>query len=493
MSYTDEQSQFLVDAWQAGHISVSAELERALSEAMANVQLRQSAFFSTSTPSETSRPLSKVHTSSTASPDDRSSSSRSSKLSSQARQSPSSSRSTPEQKSRGGEASSRSPVPSEVKKPFSRKASVTRNPDGTGGEGADRKRERSAPQLKKLKTFQLEAMVFNEKPLPATPDEVKLSPVELFSASHKHTRSASSGRILPSPRHTNEQSSSHGKGSHFIRQSTIQALRPVDGNLATLGLLAQLPPSTPKADKNLDSHKRDNHKDPSLQRTDSVIALQTPEQTCWKRTAYLPGEIKLQKPGMQRPDSSIGFGTNGTVAGFDLFKDLHDEKSSGRTRRSEIGVIDDVLAFMDSYGFDPVHFDHDEFWKDPGLDTLDLFDCHSPSSSRYSPTTPHSTQGWSIAVQSPISPSRRLSNSVFSKHAHAASVSQYSDRGRDSWSLYNNGVGSRQFPSSPSPPLPPPKSSTERGRVVGARPSPRNGNQGRIGMMRLLKGAGSIV
>lgn len=491
MSYTDEQSQFLVDAWQAGHISVSAELERALSEAMANVQLRESTFFDPSSSPEPPRPSNRVRPLSSAHQRRPSGSSRSQRTSSQPSRSQ---RSTPDRQHKASGSPIASPINHFDRESNARRASAVNTADGVDG-ATRRRREGSTSQLKNLKTLQLEAMAFEDKPLPATPDQAGSTPVELFHPEHKHTRSASSGRILPSPIQPLERSL-RAKGDPLIRQSAIQALRPVDKNLSTLGVLARLPPSTPKlSDSSTRSTPKENRVSQSLQRTDSVITLQSPEQTCWKNTAYTPGEIKLQKLGMQRPDSTIGFGTNGGVVGFDLFKDLHDDRSSIRTRQSEIGVIDDVLSFVESYGFDPVSFEHDEFWlKDTTSfhGTLDLFDHISPSSSTYSPTSPRSPPAWSVQSQSPLSPSRRLSNGLLSKYTQSPSVSHFADRGRDSWNLYGSGAGPRTLQPSPSPPLPPPKTGSERGRPTG-RPVTRNGKDSRIGMMRLLKGAGSIV
>ncbi|KAF2099328.1 hypothetical protein NA57DRAFT_55299 [Rhizodiscina lignyota] len=375
----------------------------------------------------------------------------------------------------------------------SQKAGLTTTPKGL----SERQRVKNALQLKKLDTLRVEAMAFTNKPLPATPESVAPTPVEMYNptsqekiSQHRHTRSASSGKVLPAPSPKQQSPLSPTSQAKLNRQSQRQHSR---------GSSSLDSGSSPGADGLAHALRL---------RSGSVITLVPPEQTAWRRSSYVPGPIKLQQKrvhALQDADEAFGVGDFTNYGNFganlDIFKDVLGETdgASVSTRKSDDAVLDDVVVFMESFGFDPVSFTGDEFWLEPEQRSNAIQHFHN-----YRTGTSVSSASASLPPYSPYgNPPRRLSASGLAHWASHRNAGPIKEKDRESWNSWSSGSTghshSRPLPPSPIPPMVPPKygDSPDRERRTVSKGSKAGGIPGReapkIGVWRLLKGAGSIV
>lgn len=118
------------------------------------------------------------------------------------------------------------------------------------------------------------------------------------------------------------------EGSQGSQDSSIECpLTPVEMDLGALAMIAAVPdPTTGTPSVKLKSGK--------------LMAILTPEQTCWQRASYLPGPIRLESSFLPHSAS--------TLTDMDL---LQNPTSFGhsRTKADDI-VLDDVVDFFISFG-----------------------------------------------------------------------------------------------------------------------------------------------
>ena len=106
--------------------------------------------------------------------------------------------------------------------------------------------------------------------------------------------------------------------------SSEYPLTPIELDLGTLAIIAALPDPVTGT--------------PSIKlKSGSVVALLTPEQTCWQRATYIPGSIRLE----------TAFAPPSASAMTDV-----DPLTFGRSRReTDDTVLDNIVDFFISFGF----------------------------------------------------------------------------------------------------------------------------------------------
>ncbi|KAJ9669037.1 hypothetical protein H2201_000863 [Coniosporium apollinis] len=128
-------------------------------------------------------------------------------------------------------------------------------------------------------------------------------------------------------------------------------ITPIATDLASLSMLASLS-EPPSADSNAEYSPGGTA---IKLRSGSVLTVITPEQNAWQRSLYMHGPVRLQKPAVLLKKNSI--------ASLDAFQDAlesHEEETSRRPLDDT--SLDDLVDFMDSFGFELVSFELDEYW-----------------------------------------------------------------------------------------------------------------------------------
>ena len=91
--------------------------------------------------------------------------------------------------------------------------------------------------------------------------------------------------------------------------------------------------------------------------TGRVLRVFPPEATAWERRPYMPGQVRLQKPETIPHRSSIA-----THAPLQDAVDQAYQSTLPLPRQvNDDGAVEEICDFVDSFGFDGVKFDEDEF------------------------------------------------------------------------------------------------------------------------------------
>ncbi|KAJ9648531.1 hypothetical protein H2199_001386 [Coniosporium tulheliwenetii] len=214
---------------------------------------------------------------------------------------------------------------------------------------------------KRIQALKTDITDFKSGSLPVTPESVAITPIEMYSPGQPHPlRLQSTQRTALRPVTPNGH------------RAMAFPITPIATDLASLSMLASLS-EPPSADSNAEYSPGGTA---IKLRSGSVLTVITPEQNAWQRSLYMHGPVRLQKPAVLLKKNSI--------ASLDAFQDAlesHEEETSRRP--SDDTSLDDLVDFMDSFGFELVSFELDEYW-DTGLKPQRAL----PASGERRPTLP---------------------------------------------------------------------------------------------------------
>jgi hypothetical protein len=156
------------------------------------------------------------------------------------------------------------------------------------------------------------------------------------------------GSLLTPPSPGSDDSYKHGQASPGILEVIPEDGGVVAAIMPTHSPLSKTPrhsePEAPALPKAIASEIHLN--------SGTVLMVQTPETTAWRRSVYTQGPIKLPTPAVVP--------RKGSIATLDPFQDSLITEPTPR-RKSEDMAANDICAWYDQWGFENVSFAFDEF------------------------------------------------------------------------------------------------------------------------------------
>lgn len=199
----------------------------------------------------------------------------------------------------------------------------------------DRIRIQETLKTKRIQVLKADTTDFMSGSLSDAPESVAITPMEMYSPGQPPPlRLQSAQRTALRPVTPNKH------------RATAFPITPIATDLASLSMLASFS-EPPSADSNAEYSPGGTA---IKLRSGSVLTVVTLEQNAWQRSIYMHGPVRLQKPAVLLKKNSI--------ASLDAFQDAletHQEETSRRT--SDDTAVDDLIDFMDSFGFEL-----DEYW-----------------------------------------------------------------------------------------------------------------------------------
>ncbi|KAF2724948.1 hypothetical protein K431DRAFT_291137 [Polychaeton citri CBS 116435] len=212
---------------------------------------------------------------------------------------------------------------------------------------------RSMLQRSGMSPITLPAYVLHSE-LPDTPTSILRTPIEMYQAkvpdrSPSRTYSGRSSSPEPLPASYKPEASLGQHNSHRILSEGSVRRRTSTQAKATTSI-DQIQPqpgmTTPRA--------------MSMRlRCGSVLTIEPPEATPWRRSVYIHGPIKLLK--------SVGRSRENTVASLDEFQDAVESMCDHKfRRRSDDAMVDDACKWFAQLGLEDVSFDGDRLMEGAG-------------------------------------------------------------------------------------------------------------------------------